>query len=650
MIRSRAANFLSATVPQLCPALLLLVVSQMLPHSRALAGVGVPLVRLSGPAVGTATASNTLPGFGGGVANLQTNLPADLAGGDVNSIVGATTFYANGFTGQGTITANVEAGHVWSGHETLPHVSQFVHDPGAWNDPGTVGAQQSDLYDRHATWVGMHIGGRNGGATQGTHQTGIAPNTDLKSGALASGWTGSAFATGFNFTANSFTIPYAAYFGTTDVINSSWGNSGDTFGSTGFAIAMDGLANQFPRTTFVTAAGNDADPDHNPNTPPFTNTIGSPGSGYNSITVGALQNDGVNGYSAVANFSSRGPQDFAFVDFSLGGVLVGCRACRAAVDIAAPGTNLTTAYYGGATGGNNSTLAGSPNGPAGSPDSYSFAVAGTSFASPIVAGAAALVDSASYNTPALAANPASRDARVVKAVLLNGATKIPGWNNGQFPNANGFGGVVTSQSLDYDSGAGALNLTQTYSQYINAGTRDVPGTPAGNQGPVDNVGWDLGQVVAGTDNIYPISQTLAGGTLMTVTLDWFRERFFDTASLTVFENAQADLDLIVRDTLTNNVISASVSALNNTEHLHFLLPRTSKYQIEVNFFGTIFNFLGPNYNAEQYGLAWTAVAVPEPASALLMVAGLLIVAKRRRGESSEGESPSASIPATFRVR
>jgi hypothetical protein len=625
MIYTRGTRHFLLATPSQSRAWLLVAIAGCLLTLRAEAGIPVAIDRFKS-ASGASTTTNLLPESGSGIGHLQTNLPAPFGGGDVNNIIGANTFYANGFTGQGTITANVEAGHIWSGHETLGHVSQFSHDPSAWDDPGTAGAQQSDLFDRHATWVGMHIGGRNGGANQGTYQTGIAPNTDLKSGALASNWNGNAYALGFNYSGNSFTTPYATYFGTTDVINSSWGDATDKRGVSGFSIGMDGLANQFPRTTFVASAGNDADPDFNPNTPSITNTVGSPGSGYNAITVGALQNDGNNVYNSVASFSSRGPQDFGFVDFSMGGTVFGCNACRAAVDIAAPGTNLTAAYYGGTTGGNNPTLAGSPNGAAGGPNFYSLSIAGTSFAAPITAGAAALVDSASYNTPALAANAASRDARVVKAVLLNGATKIPGWNNGQFPHPNGNGGVRTVQSLDFNSGAGALNLTQTYSQYINAGTRDVPGTPSGNQGPVDRVGWDFGEVVFGTDNVYPISQTLAGGTLMRVTLDWFRERAFNTATQTVFDNAQADLDIIVRDTLTGNIISDSFSFINNTEHLNFLLPRTSKYQIEVNFSGAVFNFLA-GYNTEQYGLAW--FTVPEPTSGLLLAFGLLLAAGRR---------------------
>jgi hypothetical protein len=597
--------------------------------STVWAGSGQSVVELSGGPTNSSTGTHTL-GSGAGSSDLQTSIPGPLTGPSVNNIVGANTFYANGITGQGTVTANVEAGFIWNGHETLGHVSQYVNDASAFDDPGTVGNQTSDLFDRHATWVGMTIGGRNGGPNQGGHQTGIAPGTDLKSGAISSGWAGNAYSLSFGFTANSFTVPYATYFGASDVINSSWSGT-DTFGTVGTTIALDGLAIQNPRTTFVAAAGNEADPDNNPSTPPVTNTVGMPASGYNSISVGALQNDGSNHYNSVASFSSRGPQDFGYVDFSMNGAVFGCLACRAAVDIVAPGTNLTLAYYGGATGGNNPTLTGSPSGAAGGPNVYTAGLAGTSFAAPIVAGGAALLDSASYNTPALAVNPNSRDARVIKAVLMNSADKIPGWNNGEIPHPNGFGGVRTTQSLDYNSGAGAMNLTKAYGQYVTAGTRDVPGTFSGLQGPVAPIGWDFGKVTAATDNVYLITPALSAGLVMTVTLDWFRDRVFDVPNLNIDEVAQSDLDLYVRDTITGNIISESVSGVNDVEHLYFTLPRTSLYQIEVSFFGTVFDFSG-THNSEQYGLAWSIMpaAVPEPTSCALAVMVMLVVGSCRR--------------------
>ena len=304
------------------------------------AGVPISLIPLALPA-----SSTSLDAGGSGIGHLQTAIPTPFSGAHVNDLIGADAFYAHGITGQFTVTANVEAGHIWNGHESLSHVTQYSQGVTAWDDPGTVGDQQGDLYDRHATWVGMHIGGRAAGSLPGTYQTGIAPGTDLRSGAISSAWNGNAYSLGFQFTAESFLTPYADYFGTADVINSSWGGT-DSFGENDFAIVLDGFADSFPNTTFVTSAGNESDPDNDSKTPPETNTVGWPGSGYNSITVAALQNNGANVYNTVADFSSRGPQDWGFIDLATG-ELFGCLACRAAVDIAPPGTNLTAAYYGG---------------------------------------------------------------------------------------------------------------------------------------------------------------------------------------------------------------------------------------------------------------------------------------------------------------
>lgn len=532
-----------------------------------------------------------------GVNHLMTNVPSSFSGGDLNEILGADVFYSHGVTGSGATVANVESGHIWNGHETLGHVSTFANSPAAWNDPGTVGEQQQDLVDRHATWVAMTIGGRVEASGGGEHQRGIAYGANLVSGSIASVWNGDAYATGFNFNRDSFFTPYNAYFGAADVINSSWGGfdpEGDGF----YTTLGDALANENPSTTWVTSAGNEG---------AEANKVGFPGAGYNSITVAALNNGGANQYDTIASFSSRGPQDWA------GGGLR-CDDCRSPVDIAAPGTNITTAFYGGATGGNNPTLSGSS--PSGSQSSYTTSIGGTSFSSPIVAGAATLIADASYATPGLAGNPDSRDARVVKAVLMNSAAKIPGWDNGQAL----VGGVIqTHQSLDYASGAGSLDIGASYEQYVEAITRDVPGEPLGPQGSVGLVGWDFGEVIEGLDNVYEVASYVPKGASVTVTLSWFRERMETyLQTRTAQDIAQVDLDLIVRDASTDIVVAQSVSHLNVSEHLHFTAPEAAWYTIEVNFFDEVFGTLA----SEQYGLAWK-IAVPEPAAGALLVAALL---------------------------
>lgn len=527
--------------------------------------------------------------------HLATSNPSTFGGANVAPIIGADRFYNAGITGQNTITANIEAGHVWSGHDTLGHVTQFVNDSSA-----PAGGWATPAYDRHATWVGMMIGGRG---TQ-TYQTGVAPNTDLRSGAIATSWSGSAYALSFSIGGNSFLTPYSSGvtgFGAADVINSSWGFT-DPDGDNLYSILPDGLANQNPLTTYVVSAGNNG---------PGTNTVGSPGAAYNAITVGALQNSG-NNYDTIASFSSRGPNDW--VDGS-GNVVSGVRA---AVDISAPGTTLTSAYYGGQSGGNDPNLAGSSA--SGSSSSYSGGLGGTSFSSPITAGGAALMVSAS-RADTLGAE--SRDARVIKANMLNAARKTTGWDNGQFDD-NGV--IVTNQSLDWTFGAGALDLDRTYDQYLQ-GETDIAGTTGGTTD--QTIGWDYGEVSlnAGSNDVI-INQVLAGGTEFRATLAWFRER---TASgFTVSDVGEADLDLQIWDSTFTTLYATSQSFYNNVEHLTFNLPETGTYGIRVNYFGNMFG----NLTSEEYGLAWWAEAaeIPVPASggAVLVLTCLTVFRRRRR--------------------
>ena len=274
---------------------------------------------------------------------------------DLNALLGADRYYGHTtpITGQNTISTNLEAGYFWNGHETLAHVAtnttNFIADAESWG-----GASVPAKYDRHATWAAMFIGGRQTAVDPEVRQQGIAPGTDLRAAAIASEWNGPAYALGFKITLASFLTPYEQTFGVADVVNSSYGftddpdlpPTGTASGTDSLSIVMDAYCFQNPGTTYVASAGNSG---------PTANTVGSPGSDYNAITVGALF--GANAYTAVANFSSRGPQDFGYRDAAGGTVTVA--DVRAAVDIAAPGDSLVSAFYGGPTGATTPTSAGS---------------------------------------------------------------------------------------------------------------------------------------------------------------------------------------------------------------------------------------------------------------------------------------------------
>jgi hypothetical protein len=543
-----------------------------------------------------------------------------IGGSNINAIVGANAFYTNNFTGTNAVVANIEAGHLWSAHETMGHVQQIPNHPSALNE-----------VDRHSTEVGMIIGGRPlAGANE--YQRGMAPDAQLYSGAFAAQWSGTRFTTGFSFFYSAYFDQYRRAFSsgvnfagrTADVINSSFGLSEPGDGSGQGTMAIDAFINMNPRTLFVAAAGNSG---------AAPGTVVLPAAGYNGLSVAAL---GPNpAYNTPSFFTSNGPMPYG--DPSTGTIA----GVRQAVDIAAPGQELSSAYYGGTTGGNGTTdnpsvggpgPTGGPSGPAGGPDIYIRGIQGTSFASPTVAGGAALLYDAAY--AALGANPDARDSRVIKSVLMNSADKIPGWNNGQSPHPNGQGGVQTTQGLDNRVGTGRMNLANAYDQFLG-GTTDVLGTASGSLGLVDAIGWDFGQVVNGTTNDYFFNTPLAAGSQFTATLTWFRDRRiseFNTLNDDSYDNLNLELWNVVAG-IPTTLISESRSQYNSSEHFSFALPATGDYALRVRWFGELFDVVG-DANQEFYGVAWATAAVPEPASVVLLVAAALfcgIVLRRRHG-------------------
>jgi hypothetical protein len=547
-----------------------------------------------------------------------------------NNFLGANRYYnhSTSITGQNTITTNLEAGHIWNGHESLGHVTSFTHSSDTWG-----GASVAPKYDRHATWVGMLIGGRQTNTNGGIFQQGIAYGTDLRSAAIATSWSGAAYAGAFSNSANSYVTAFANSFGTADVINSSFGYT-DPGGTDVFTLFSDSMAYQNPFSTYVTSAGNSGS---------AANTVGAPGAGYNTITVGALGN--ANTYDTAASFSSRSPQSFGY--YNKNGAEVIVNGVRAAVDISAPGASLNSAFYGGQNGGNNTTLAGSTNNTA--TNQYSQGIAGTSFSAPLVAGGASLVASAAKTLAGLSSNQNARQSVVVKALLLNGADKTSGWSNGQvLASAGGDSYISTTQSVDWVVGTGRMNLDTTFQLQVN-GQIDVTGTGQGQLGSVATSGWDYGNAMVGTNNDYVLANPILGNSTITTTLTWMRVREWDAFTGDLYEIAQANLNLSVWSLDQNNtftdLVARSESFYNNVEHLTFTVPTTGRYGIRVEYGGNTFdnttnNIWGTNSYLQDYGLSWNAVAVPEPGSLMLVsLCGPLLIFSRGRALAAMRKKP-----------
>jgi len=548
----------------------------------------------------------------------------------INSLVGADRFYNVGVWGQYSVTANVEAGLIWNGHETTSTLNDYYVSPGA---AGEV--------DEHATWVGGVLAGYNPNADPYNYpyyQLGMAPLTLLSSGAIATDWynatdpsTGQT-QTYFDITPQTFYSAYNYYFTKswahtvnygggisfqfftpTSVINSSWGYE-DSAGLDPYTKAADGLARANPLTTLVVAAGNSNSPTNS------SNNVGGPASGYNSISVGAVGNYTVDQFTTIAVFSSRGPQDYYDPVHGL------VPSVRAPVDIVAPGTSLVSAYYGGQTGGNGAQLSTTQVDTSGGANNYySLGLAGTSFAAPIVSGGVSLLKSLSY-LAGMTDN--SRDTRVIKSVLMNSATKLPGWDNGQYLNTQGV--TVTTQALDWSQGAGMLNLNQAYDQYT-AGTMDVPGTGGGT---IAKIGWDYGSLQYLAHNDYLIQSSLQKSWILDVTLTWFRNLsapiYTDNAdptqqTLTTQDNGFANLFLQIWNADFTQLYASSQSIYNSAQELYYTLPADGSYALRVSYDGQMF---GTPVD-EAYGLAWNVEEVPEPGiTVLLGVASLIVLGFR----------------------
>lgn len=543
-------------------------------------------------------------GFYGGAVN-QPNHQQGMFSGIVElpSFLGADRFYDAGYTGSRAVMANIEAGRVWNGHEALAHVQLIP----------TTGSVLGE-FDRHATWVGFVLGGRSTDPNN-LYQRGMAPDAQLFSGAIATNWApapggnpprfSGSFSAGVS---NSATFnPYRRAFltgvdgaRTSDVVNSSFAFSvsGGITGTDNISGTLDALASSNPRVLHAIAAGNSLPTGEGPN------RVLSPAAGYNHISVGALGN-AATGYAEISFFSNGGPNDYSDPHHYVS-------AARQVVDIAAPGENYAVAYYGGETGGNRPQLGGNPDGPAGGPDWYTRSVRGTSFSSPTVAGGAALLYDAAYDL--FADNPDARDARVIKSVLMNSATKLDSWNNGQVAHVNGNGGVHTTQGLDNRLGTGRLNLNKAFDQYLS-GTSDVAGLGQGAVGYVNSIGWDFGLITENLTNDYYFSQELRADSIFSGTLTWFRDRRQNGLS-GYFDDSYDNLDLELWSASGGSaisLISESVSLYNSAEHFHFAIPRTGEYLLRVRWTGEHFDQVD-DANQTFYGLAWAGTAVPEPAA------------------------------------
>jgi uncharacterized repeat protein (TIGR01451 family) len=443
----------------------------------------------------------------------------DVGGG---TIMGGTTAWSNGYTGSGVVIAVTDTG-LDTGDKNNIHqdfagrVSQISSWPVQYVNYGSGCETSND---------GDDDGAADTQSGHGSHVTGSFAGDGTRSSGQ---FKGLAYDATITFQAveqyttwvspNPFYCPNGYYLtGIPDdvrdlltqvygwgarVQNNSWGGGDHGVYDTQSSNFDDFVFNNQDMTVVV-AAGNDGT-DADANGYVDENSVSSPGTSKNLIVIGASDNErnsgGISTYTwgqawssdypanptkddytsdsrqELAAFSSRGPMEDG----------------RIKPDVVAPGTNILSVR--------SSEASEDGWGPY---DNYYMYMGGTSMASPLSAGAAALVRDY-YITTEGWANPS---AALIKATLINTAVDITGYNNTSqeagkpIPNNHEGWGLINVAAattagrafVEETSGIGT-GTTRTYNYYVNSGEpfkvslvwSDYSGNPAAGKALVNDL-------------------------------------------------------------------------------------------------------------------------------------------------------------------
>ena len=225
------------------------------------------------------------------------------------------------------------------------------------------------------------------------------------------------------------------------------------------------------------------------------------------------------------------------------------------------------------------------------PNRYEPTGSWSSFSTPVVAGAVGLLVQKAKQEPALAEAAGNS---VIKAILLNSATKLPFWHKGRLEKADDH-----SVPLDYAQGAGMLNAVQAYKN-LTAGQHTPGDTP--------NVGWDNNVLNLGENpqNTYKITITDSAEKYITTTVTWNRHYNNSYPFEAVPEkDGNLRLELWAIDQNDNeHLVDYSDSSVDNVEHIYYLVDSNyTDYEIVVSVSDPEAGRLDSNH---RYGLAWSA--------------------------------------------
>lgn len=257
----------------------------------------------------------------------------------------------------------------------------------------------------------------------------------------------------------------------------------------------------------------------------------------------------------------------------------------------------------------------------------------TSFATPWVTAAAAVLRQAGtlgYFNAQTASN--ATDARVLKAGLLNGATKTAAWTH------------TSTDPLDATYGSGVVNVQGAFDT-LSGGEKSSSSSALVSLGSIPNTaaftaplsglsGWDLNTVTASVnrDRVvhYFFDITSTATLTFTATLTWN-----SIANPTLGTDAISNFDLVLVDANTHEILWSSVSTAFNVEQIYLTDLSAAKYDLQVILRG---GFSAPTFS-DTYAVAWrwdstTVSPVPESdAFWLIGVMGVLFIIRKRLAAS-----------------
>ena len=230
----------------------------------------------------------------------------------------------------------------------------------------------------------------------------------------------------------------------------------------------------------------------------------------------------------------------------------------------------------------------------------------TSFSTPIVGSAAALLIDAAQGTNGI-------QNEVIKSTLFAGATKseFASWDR------------TTTRPIDEVFGFGELNILNSYHIWEGGEHEGSTSDPASE---INLDGWDYGDFNGTDDLFYDFSiGPFERITELSAALVWNVDVTDNDANAGVFDatTSLANLDLELYDssgTFLGSLLDSSLSTDYNAEHIFMQDLATGSYTFRIT-----------GDSATDFGFSWRITAVPEPSSAVLLgLIGLGMMTRRRR--------------------